>query len=311
MPFFQLISFVASFTFILCADAFAVFVCAGMEIDRASRKTVPLRRTWLAKKWCELCQFSFADDLGQWAAPSRKDVSPLSSGGLILVLVVMLGIETVSIYYRATVPKRDFMYGEGNLTKLDQSAVVIDRQGWTMENYVEERREFTSVWGMFSSFWRMKYNGITVNLALDYPFDDWHDVKRCYSNWGWKIEGESIVKEPAVFQWEASQTDMILPNGEFGFILCSHCDHIGNTVQPKPTEHDHTMLMYRLHPDRMTPPFGISRSTSKNKRTFYQTQCMVTTSRPLDEATREEIRLVYASFREQIRRAIVARSQGD
>lgn len=307
MPIFQLFSLFASLVLVFCADALTVFICAGMDVKRASSDTVPLRRAWLAGQWLKLCQFSFIHSFDRWALPVRKTVSPLLSGGLLVVLVGMLGIEAVSVYYRSAVTKRDFMYDEGELTKLDQSAVVLEREGWTMVSYREERRDFSSVWGMFSSIWRMKYNGTTVTLALDYPFDDWHDVKICYSNLGWKIEKETVVSEPAVFQWGVSQTDMTLPNGDYGFILCSHCDHAGNAIQPKPTDHDHTMLIYRLHPDRMTPPFG--KSTNKDNRTFYQTQCMVATATPLDEASREEIRLMYASFREQIRRAVAAKAQ--
>ncbi|MGB2350487.1 MAG: hypothetical protein ACPH9O_02520, partial [Akkermansiaceae bacterium] len=80
----------------------------------------------------------------------------------------------------------------------------------------------------------------------------------------------------------------------------------GVPVMPKPAVHDHTMIIYRLHPSKMTPPFGTQ--YNKDKRTLYQTQCMVATPRPLDEATKEQIRLMYVDFREQIRSAIAEQS---
>ena len=99
---------------------------------------------------------------------------------------------------------------------------------------------------------------------------------------------------------------MVLPNGDAGFILCSNCDHTGTPVMPKPVTHDTSMLFYRLSPTQMAPPFGTAYESEK--RTLYQTQCMVATPRPLDEATKEQIRLMYANFREQIRSAIAERN---
>ena len=144
-------------------------------------------------------------------------------------------------------------------------------------------------------------------MSLDYPFDDWHDVKSCYSAIGWEIVGETIVRDDSFGDWAISETNLILPNGDTGFVLCSHCDRIGNTVEPKPVSHRWDMLRYRLHPDRWTAPFG--KSMDKDRRTFYQTQCMVITPVPMDQATQQEIRVMYNSFREQARRAIAGNSQ--
>lgn len=124
---------------------------------------------------------------------------------------------------------------------------------------------------------------------------------------GWRITKEKIASDLPVFEWQASETDLRLPNGDYGFIMCSHADQMGHKIQPKPLSVDRQSLLYRIDPDQMTYPFGSK--WEKDENTHYQTQCMVATTMPLDKATREEIRTMYAIFREQTRKAIVAVSK--
>jgi len=194
------------------------------------------------------------------------------------------------------------MQEKRDLAEVGRDDIVFIRPGWKVIEYEEETRAFDSLWGSYSHIWKLRYNDLVCVMALDYPFNKWHDVKRCYTIQGWEVKDENIINGGKDFRWGVSQTDMVLPTGDYGFILCSHCDHLGEIVQPKPTTHDFSMVTHYLKPARWSAPFGISED--KNKNTFYQTQTMVTSYYELDEETKAEIRLMYADFREQCRRKI-------
>lgn len=305
--FFQVISFLIGFVLILSADSLIHFLI-GRNDDQYVQKTAEVKIAgFLPRIWKRATEFSFCR-IWQWIKlPSFRRLKGIESATVIAVILALITLEGVVFYYRPMIEKKKFMHGEDELIKVSEEAVLFNRDGWEVVEFKEVKRDFSNIWGALSSIWKLKYNDVIVVMALDYPFDDWHDVKNCYLNLGWKIESERIEESSPIFDWGASETNMILPNGNAGFVLCSHCDHLGNSVQPKPTDHDHTMLIYRLHPNLMTAPFGTA--LEKDKRTFYQTQTMVNTQRRLDEATKREIRLMYAQFREQTRRAIEMRSR--
>ncbi len=305
--FYQLSSFLAAFVFVLSADALTVFILSNVNREGVGPEIKEFRRGHLAKLWMSVSSFEASSIFARFSSATTGPLRVPLFSLLIFCLGGLMVIEAVALYYRPMITGKQVMFGEDQLTKIGKESVVFDRTGWEVIDYNEERRDFASVWGALSSTWRLKYNGITVIMSLDYPFDDWHDVKACYHNIGWAIKDEKIVSQLPLYAWGASETDMILPNGDAGFILCSHSDHIGNIVEPKPATHDHTMLLYRLRPSEMTAPFG--GTMDKNTRTFYQTQCMVATPVPLDEAMKQEIRVMYAQFREQTRKAIGAKSK--
>jgi len=221
---------------------------------------------------------------------------------LVFLILPLIALETVVVYYKH-IPKGEssmLMHSDDELIVLNKSSVRFDRPGWSVVNYKEEKRDFSSIWGMYSKVWTLNLDQTTVTLALDYPFHEWHDVKSCYRKLGWKEYGEDVLSDSPMFDWGASQTKFKLPSGDYGFVLCSHCDQRGGTVEPKPAEHKLNMVLYRLSPKKWTAPFG--KSLNKDSRTFYQTQAMVTTNGELSEAAMEEVRAMYADFREQIRK---------
>lgn len=304
--FYQLFSFLMGMVLVLSADALVAFLLVGGDASKLNDVNQSPKGI-VGKIWILATSFELSSLFRKlWIQGGmRFKLMPLSI--MVLALITLIGLEGVVLYYRPKVVQKKFMYGEGELSKISKESVIFNRAGWQNVSYSEEKRDFGSIWGALSNTWRLKYNGLMVIMSLDYPFDNWHDVKRCYKNIGWKISSEKILVEQPIFNWGASETNMTLPNGDAAYVLCSHCDHLGNTVEPKPATHRLDMLLYRFHPDRMTAPFGTW--SDKATRTFYQTQCMVATPLPLDEATKEEIRIMYAQFREQTRKAIEIRSR--
>lgn len=220
----------------------------------------------------------------------------------LLVLAIFEGLILHGIWTDEAGEKR-FMYdSKEELALIDVDLVEFSRPGWEVLSVEEEIRDFSSIWGQYSYIWKLQYRDVVVIMALDYPFDKWHDVRLCYTRLGWKINTMGMSSLEQSTGWGASETQMTLPTGDYGFILCSHMDHLGGKVVPKPTASNLNMVGYYLHPKQWQAPFKMN--VDKDTNTFYQTQVMVTTAFPLDEPTKQEIRDMYGEFREQTRKLI-------
>lgn len=300
------VSFFIALGMLLSCDAFWTFIFTDdTEVLESQKEMSRESKNIIIRSWIRFSDVAVADTVGKWLVSSKVKPQRGLTGYsvfLSLVIVCILVLEGTVIYYSSFYHRRDLMHGEGGVTIIDEKSVLFDRPGWEVVGFSQERRDFSNIWGALSSTWRLKFNQHSVVMSLDYPFDGWHDVKHCYTKIGWKIVDEQIVEKEANYKWSASQTDMTLPSGDYGFIMCSHFDHLGKGVEPKPATHKLNMIRYRLHPDRWVAPFGDS--LDKDRNTYYQAQVMVSTAVPLDRGTEEEIKVMYATFREQARRAV-------
>jgi len=266
----------------------------------------------LVKVWNAIIGFRVSVFLERFRKPHSSGASaprPILAGVLTLCLLGLTAFEASVLYYHWGFGNYQtyFMHKKEDLAIIDPAEIKFTRPGWQLLKVETEERELSSIWGAYSSIWRLQYHDTMVIMALDYPFDKWHDVKVCYGNLGWKTEREGLLMPESYQSWGASETEMSLPTGDYGFILCSHCDHQGKPVQPKPTTHQFDMVMYYLHPKQWTAPYGIK--VDQNQNTFYQTQVMVTAAFPLDEPTKQEIREMYGEFRAQTRALIEKQSR--
>ncbi|GAA5495198.1 hypothetical protein Rhal01_01373 [Rubritalea halochordaticola] len=293
------VSLALSFLLLLSFDAFFGFFFAEVEEERA-------KKNLLVRVWNGLCHFG-----ARSLTKIFKVKGVEASGGRWLPvavfsgLLVMAGFAGSILYYEWTAEgegRTKFMHSRDELKVIDQESITFERPGWQVLEKTYEEREFASIWGQFSLIWKLKYEDLFVIVALDYPFDKWHDVKVCYSNEGWKIDEERLTDLPSYNGWGASETEMSLPTGDYGFIMCSHLSHIGEPVQAKPTAHQFDMVLYYLHPKQWKAPYGTS--VNKDKNTFYQCQVMVRSSFPLSEEQREEVRQMYGDFRNQVKQQI-------
>lgn len=307
-----MVSLLLSVIMVICGDIILKVFLATILTERSSRDIVigKLGKRCV-KLWDWIVSFGIGPYLSRWRieeiTPSKGFARIAGIGVVSLFLSVVLAMAITIIYHRGDNYQVDIMHDKKNLVRLTQEDVLAVRPGWTVVAYEEEDREFSSVWGTFSKTWRLKYDDLVCVISFDYPFDKWHDVKACYTKIGWQIRDEEIIRDSKEFRWGVSQTGMKTPTGDFGYILCSHMNHLGEWVQPKPTTHDISMFTYYLHPKRWSAPFGVS--VDKNKNTFYQIQMMIVTTNELDEETRKEVRLTYADFREQCRRIVEAHAK--
>lgn len=299
------LSFILSFLFILSYDALLTFFLQEVDIDGRRKSGWSLAKLWNSCVSFRMSSLLIIFKKGEDAVPAYRT---WMNSVLAVCIMALASFESVVLYYQWGFGNYQtyFMHDKETLTSIDPDEISFTRPGWEILSVENEERELSSIWGAYSTVWRLRYHDAMVIVALDYPFDKWHDVKVCYTKLGWQVQTEGLLADSSYDGWGASQTELVLPTGDYGFILCSHCDHLGEVVQPKPTDHQFSMVMYYLHPKQWTAPFGVS--VDKNANTFYQTQMMTTAAFELDEPTKHEIREMYADFREQTRAAIEQKS---
>ena len=223
-------------------------------------------------------------------------------GVCFLLTLIFNGLILKENYGNERVTLRFMHDDKSELAELDPEQIRFTRPGWQLLSTETEERSSKSIWGQFSYIWKLQYQEVVVVMALDYPFDKWHDVRVCYTNLGWKVQTMAMSPLLESTGWGASETQMSLPTGDYALIMCSHNDHLGEVVQPKPTDQNLSMVMHYLHPKQWQEPFKLE--VDKDKNTFYQTQLMITNAFALDEPTKQEIREMYGEFREQVRQII-------
>lgn len=227
-------------------------------------------------------------------------------GGLVMVCVLTsLVVAGKSLYNRGSLlgaePLGMLPYEE--LTVIQGEDLSFDRPGWALVNTFTEERETDSIWGRYSVIWRLSYKSHMVTFAVDYPFDEWHDVKRCYQILGWKVLEEGVVLDGAYEDWWTSVTTMEPVSGGYGYILCSHADHEGAKILAKPPSYGRARIQYYLDDQHFKD------EPRQATETFYQMQAAVETAEPLSAEDKEEILVMYAEFREQARRIFERESQ--
>ena len=300
-------SYALGLLLLMSMDAFCVFLFAPVGNEKPNKYGKSLARLWdQAIEAGPIWLLSIFRRSGE-RANGRIRAWGLCFLALGIVALGCFGAPVLYYRYGFGEYKTYFMHQKEDLAVVEATQVRFDRDHWKVISVETEEREFSSIWGAYSTIWRLRYHDTMVIMALDYPFDKWHDVKICYGNLGWQADKERLLELKRYTDWGASETEMTLPTGDFGFILCSHCDHEGGVVQPQPTSHQFDMVLYYLHPKQWSAPYGLS--VDRNKNTFYQTQSMVTSPFPLDEPTKQEIRLMYEEFREQTRRLIQQKTQ--
>lgn len=297
---FQVSSFLVAYMGIISLDALVTFLLHGINLDGGKVVGEGGARVWNA-----IVSFNPATilDRKNHNKPNRgrKFSITCCSFGL-LGLTVFEGLILKEIFASDAGSRQSMFTQKSELVIIDPDALSFTRPGWELLSVEKEERDFTSIWGQFSFIWKLKYYDSIVIMALDYPFDNWHDVRVCYANMGWKIDTISTLDAGLYAAWAASETQMKLPTGDTGFILCSHSDQLGAMVQPKPADSGLNLIFHYLNPKQWQEPFKIV--TDKSQTTYYQTQAMVTTAFPLDEPTKQEIRSMYGEFREQTRKLI-------
>ena len=81
-----------------------------------------------------------------------------------------------------------------------------------------------------SFVWRYQNGETVVDISIDAPWDEWHNLEICYEGLGWSCQmnhSYSLVGDSGF-----SAVEMTRPGGERGYVLFSASDYLGNSVLP-------------------------------------------------------------------------------
>jgi len=167
----------------------------------------------------------------QMLSASRK----LRGGYVFLALLILiLGITQLEVGLR--VHHLQTSENRIDIRALDGSkhiSLPANIEGWTLESKITPapvRTAFET--GIYSHIWIYKKDGVIASISLDYPFNEYHDVRICYVGNGWDILDSKL-------SWGNSsngnipdmEVNMVHDSGLKGFLLFSTVNQAGRWVE--------------------------------------------------------------------------------
>jgi exosortase len=71
--------------------------------------------------------------------------------------------------------------------------LLPERMGpWQRQDFQKQTRDAGNFFGEHSRTWIYRHGDRTALFSLDYPFPSWHDLTRCYTGQGWRLEEQSL-----------------------------------------------------------------------------------------------------------------------
>jgi hypothetical protein len=151
--------------------------------------------------------------------------------------------------------------------------------------------------GVSSQVWHYHRGDTLASLALDYPFQGYHDVTACYSSRGWELLDR---RSPGQHATNASPplVEVRMQNhvGLNGALWFSTVDERGRWLPSgdlNPGVKD--SFLARLHPGRFNPAW--SKIASRNAAITYQLQVLSTGFNPLKPGEREQVQQFFEEAR--------------
>jgi hypothetical protein len=113
-------------------------------------------------------------------------------------------------------------------------ALPARRGTWQRQDFKTERRDRLNLSGEFSRMWHYQWGPHNACVSLDYPFDGWHALNRCYVAQGWALEGME-------YHWEDANAgsgcyaEMLLskPAARWVYVLFGVYDGQGRPQEPE------------------------------------------------------------------------------
>jgi len=168
---------------------------------------------------------------------------------------------------------------------------------WQRRSFHPEARRAGSAFGEQSRVWQYQGTRHAALFSLDYPFPSWHDLTRCYTGQGWRIEDQEIVP---VDEESAVCVRLSKPAYRSGYLLFTLIDTTGRPLEPRlggayVALHRHgttlEQVRQRLRGEAPGPTEG----------TAYQLQLFVESSTPLSLEEETEARALFARLVGEVR----------
>jgi exosortase len=136
--------------------------------------------------------------------------------------------------YGGLVP-REWPTADGALASLGDDALPARCEAWERQGFTTEARKPGSAYGEFSRIWTYGHGGGAAAVSLDYPFPDWHDLTRCYTNQGWVIDEETVHESAGAEDLPGGYVEVRMSQSGYrsGYLLYCQFDGAGRPLPPR------------------------------------------------------------------------------
>jgi exosortase len=119
---------------------------------------------------------------------------------------------------------------------LDQLDIDLlpERMGpWQRQDFQKQTRDTGNFFGEHSRSWIYRHGDRTALFSLDYPFPSWHDLTRCYTGQGWRLD-EQHLHEAEEVPGGFLAARLSKPACRHGYLLFCEFNDRGQPLQARP-----------------------------------------------------------------------------
>jgi exosortase/archaeosortase family protein len=151
----------------------------------------------------QLLSFLFAPAEPAPESPPAPQPPPAAGSGFAWSAVVaapafllLLGVQLAGQARAGAADERPVP--QERLASLDENALPEKIGPWQGRAFHAESRGAGNYFGEHSLAWAYRQGQQTATFSLDYPFPAWHDLTRCYTGQGWRMEEQAVRQRPDV-----------------------------------------------------------------------------------------------------------------
>jgi exosortase len=190
------------------------------------------------------------------------------------------------------------------LDTLDADTLPPRLDPWQRQEFQTQTRDAGSFFGERSWVWRYRHRGSTALFSLDAPFPAWHDLTRCYTSQGWRLDDQEVVEDRAVPGGFVA-VQLSKPAYRSGYLLFCAFNHAGAPLQAR-RGGAHLSLYRHESALRAWQSWlgGREAGPVDPPGPVYQWQLLVETAAPLPPAERAELHKTFARSFAALRREL-------
>jgi exosortase len=184
------------------------------------------------------------------------------------------------------------------LQALNTEVLPAQVASWERQDFQTVPRNPGSAFGEISQTWTYRCGQNLGVFSLDYPFPSWHDLTRCYTSQGWRIEEELVhpviagETDPPVAHVEVRLTK---PAYRSGYLLYCQVDQRGMVLEPR---RGGTYLSVHRHRSALRRWWQVLHETPTLSQEdppgpVFQLQLFVESYTPLTAADRDRARKLF------------------
>ena len=283
--------FCLTFIATVSTDQILAFLLSPIEIEDMHRDRYLRNPVIRLFNWCA--------SVGIPCAEPRKSQSnsftwPTTAMLTTGVAFAVLGISHVVAWGGDALRPKSSVAAAHSVTK---ETLPGEFKGWNIASFEEVHREENSNYGEFSKTWKYTSDklGSAVTVSFDYPFPgSWHELSACYRLSGWEQTLRQVKSSVASDSWKYIETDFADISDRSGLLVYSIFDRGGEPVSPPSggaMEHI-WRRMRRRGPKEAWPQ-------------MYQVQIWSENTDGFSDQHKEELQLLLADFRQQIRQTFI------